>query len=50
MLAGSGATWFIEGERANALGDLVDEGARVVVARTVPMEVATNRSDPENST
>ena len=50
VLAGSGATWFTEGERANALGDLVDEGARVVVARTVPMEVATNRSDPENST
>jgi 4-diphosphocytidyl-2-C-methyl-D-erythritol kinase len=44
VLAGSGATWFIEGERANALGDLVDEGARVVVARTVPMDVATNRS------
>jgi 4-diphosphocytidyl-2-C-methyl-D-erythritol kinase len=44
VLAGSGATWFVEGERANALADLVDEGARVVVARTVPMEVATNRS------
>ena len=44
VLAGSGATWFTDGERANALGDLVDEGARVVVARTVPMEVATNRS------
>lgn len=42
VLAGSGATWFTEGERANALDDLVDEGARVVVARTVPMEVATN--------
>ena len=41
VLAGSGATWFIDGERANALGDLVDEGARVVVARTVPMEMAT---------
>ncbi len=44
VLAGSGATWFTDGERANALGDLVDEGARVVVARTVPVEVATNRS------
>ncbi len=44
VLAGSGATWFTEGERANALGDLVDEGARVVLARTVPMDVATNRS------
>ena len=42
VLAGSGATWFTDGERANALGDLVDEGARVVVARTVPMDVATN--------
>jgi 4-diphosphocytidyl-2-C-methyl-D-erythritol kinase len=44
VLAGSGATWFTDGERANALGDLVDEGARVVVARSVPMNVATNRS------
>ena len=43
VLAGSGATWFVEGERANALAELVDEGARVVVARTVPMEVATDR-------
>jgi 4-diphosphocytidyl-2-C-methyl-D-erythritol kinase len=43
VLAGSGATWFVEGERANALTDLVDEGARVVLARTVPMDVATNR-------
>ena len=43
VLAGSGATWFTDGERANALGDLVDEGARVVVARTVPMEVATDQ-------
>jgi 4-diphosphocytidyl-2-C-methyl-D-erythritol kinase len=42
-LAGSGATWFVDGERANALDDLVDEGARVVLARTVPMDVATNR-------
>lgn len=44
VLAGSGATWFVEDERANALGDLVDEGARVVVARTVPMDVATGIS------
>jgi 4-diphosphocytidyl-2-C-methyl-D-erythritol kinase len=43
VLAGSGATWFVEGERANALTELVDEGARVVMARTVPMDVATNR-------
>ena len=44
VLAGSGATWFVEDERANALDDLVDEGARVVVARTVPMDVATGSS------
>ena len=35
-LAGSGATWFTEGEHGNALADLVDEGATVVVARTGP--------------
>jgi 4-diphosphocytidyl-2-C-methyl-D-erythritol kinase len=40
VLAGSGATWFTEGEHGNALADLVDEGATVVVARTVPMDVA----------
>lgn len=39
VLAGSGATWFTErefttGERDDALGDLVDEGARVVVTTT----------------
>ncbi len=40
VLAGSGATWFTErrfetdDERANALGDLVDEGARIVETRT----------------
>jgi len=41
-LAGSGATWFVVGEHQDALADLVDEGARLVVARTVPVEVATN--------
>ena len=46
VLAGSGATWFTEGERANALAELIGEGARVVVARTVPMEVATDRNPP----
>lgn len=35
VLAGSGATWFVEGTRANALADLVDEGAEIVVASTV---------------
>lgn len=40
VLAGSGATWFTErsfgsdDERANALGDMVDEGARILVTRT----------------
>ena len=43
-LAGSGATWFAEGAHGNALADLVDEGATVVVARTVPMDVATGIS------
>jgi 4-diphosphocytidyl-2-C-methyl-D-erythritol kinase len=40
VLAGSGATWFAEGTHGDALADLVDEGATVVVARTVPMDVA----------
>jgi 4-diphosphocytidyl-2-C-methyl-D-erythritol kinase len=43
VLAGSGATWFIEGRHHDALADLVDEGATVVTARTVPSEVATNQ-------
>lgn len=38
VLAGSGATWFTEGEHGNALADLVDEGATVLVARTVPAD------------
>lgn len=42
VLAGSGATWFTEGEHHDALADLVDEGASVVSARTVPADVATN--------
>jgi 4-diphosphocytidyl-2-C-methyl-D-erythritol kinase len=44
VLAGSGATWFAEGEHGDALADLVDEGATVVVARTVPMDVAAGIS------
>ncbi|MEX2627693.1 MAG: 4-(cytidine 5'-diphospho)-2-C-methyl-D-erythritol kinase, partial [Ilumatobacteraceae bacterium] len=36
VLAGSGATWFVEGTRDDALAELVDEGAAVVVTRTVP--------------
>jgi 4-diphosphocytidyl-2-C-methyl-D-erythritol kinase len=44
VLAGSGATWFTEvdfgeHERDNALGDLVDEGARVVVTTTTATPV-----------
>jgi 4-diphosphocytidyl-2-C-methyl-D-erythritol kinase len=35
VLAGSGATWFTEGTRDDALADLVDEGARIVVTQTV---------------
>ena len=35
VLAGSGATWFTEGRRDDALADLVDEGARIVVTRAV---------------
>jgi len=42
-LAGSGATWFVEGEHQDALGDLVDEGALVVVSRTVRRAVAAPR-------
>jgi 4-diphosphocytidyl-2-C-methyl-D-erythritol kinase len=34
VLAGSGATWFTEGTRDDALADLVGEGARIVVTRT----------------
>ncbi len=45
VLAGSGATWFVHGARANALADLVDEGAEIVVARTVPAATATGRLD-----
>lgn len=45
VLAGSGATWFTEraftdDERDNALGDLVDEGARVVVTSTTAVPFA----------
>ena len=35
VLAGSGATWFVEGERDDALAELVDEGVEVRVARTI---------------
>ena len=36
ILAGSGATWWVPGERADALVALRDEGAEVIVARAVP--------------
>ena len=35
-LAGSGATWFVEGRREGALGALGGEGATVMVCRTAP--------------
>lgn len=34
-LAGSGATWFVDGQRDDALAELIDEGAAVRVARTI---------------
>ena len=50
ILAGSGATWFTERrfesdhERDNALGDIVDEGARIVITQTTaePFAVVTD--------
>jgi len=39
-LAGSGATWYVEGGHQDALADLLNEGAKVVVARSVPTEIA----------
>jgi 4-diphosphocytidyl-2-C-methyl-D-erythritol kinase len=33
-LAGSGATWWVEGTRDDALAELVDEGATVIPAST----------------
>ncbi|MEJ6721062.1 4-(cytidine 5'-diphospho)-2-C-methyl-D-erythritol kinase [Ilumatobacter sp.] len=44
-LAGSGATWFVEGEHHNALTDLVDEGAYVALAHAVPSDFAANRAN-----
>jgi 4-diphosphocytidyl-2-C-methyl-D-erythritol kinase len=35
VLAGSGATWFVEGGRDDALADLLDEGAHVIVTTTI---------------
>lgn len=35
LLAGSGATWFVPGERDDALASLRHEGVAVIVARTV---------------
>jgi 4-diphosphocytidyl-2-C-methyl-D-erythritol kinase len=35
VLAGSGATWWVEGTRDDALVELVDEGATIVPARAV---------------
>jgi 4-diphosphocytidyl-2-C-methyl-D-erythritol kinase len=36
VLAGSGATWWVDGEHSNALAALSDEGAEIVAARAVP--------------
>jgi 4-diphosphocytidyl-2-C-methyl-D-erythritol kinase len=36
VLAGSGAAWFVLGERDNALAPFRGEGAAVIVARTIP--------------
>lgn len=38
FLAGSGATWWVPGERADALAALRDEGAEVIAARAVRAE------------
>jgi 4-diphosphocytidyl-2-C-methyl-D-erythritol kinase len=35
-LAGSGATWFLDGKRDDALGALGGEGATILVCRTAP--------------
>jgi 4-diphosphocytidyl-2-C-methyl-D-erythritol kinase len=40
VLAGSGATWFVEGVHDDALAELIDEGATVISATTVPSDVA----------
>jgi 4-diphosphocytidyl-2-C-methyl-D-erythritol kinase len=34
-LAGSGATWFVEGDHQDAVGDLTDEGAAILRTRTI---------------
>lgn len=36
VLAGSGATWFVEGEHHDALTELVDEGAKVLLTQATP--------------
>jgi 4-diphosphocytidyl-2-C-methyl-D-erythritol kinase len=38
ILAGSGATWWVPGERGDALAALHDEGAEVIAARAVRAE------------
>ncbi len=35
VLAGSGATWFVEGDHSGALPPLVEDSATVIVARTL---------------
>jgi hypothetical protein len=35
VLAGRGATWFVPGERDDALAPMRHEGVAVIVARTI---------------
>ena len=45
VLAGSGATWWVEGTRDDALADLVDEGATVIPStQSRPAESQRERS------
>jgi 4-diphosphocytidyl-2-C-methyl-D-erythritol kinase len=47
VLAGSGATWFVDGEHSDALAAVGNEGARIIVARTArsPFENATSSGE-----
>jgi 4-diphosphocytidyl-2-C-methyl-D-erythritol kinase len=45
VLAGSGATWFVHGRHDDALAAVGNEGAEVVVARSVPAERPVGRQN-----
>ena len=47
ILAGSGATWWVPGEHSNALAELSDEGAEIVVAWTVSVTATGGRRQPD---